>query len=171
MVGWKRICCPVDFADPSRAALEQAAALASHFRAELTLVHVLPAFAQVAAGEIAALREPDDTTSKRNAELLARWRSDAEELADRPVRSFMLSGDAASEILRHALREGYDLLVLGTQGRTGMARLLLGSVAERVARGAPCPVLLARGHRLLQREVVERAMEASSDEEEFTLYR
>ncbi len=162
MVEWKRICCPVDFADPSRAAMEQAAALASHFRAELTLVHVLPSSTGAPGGELVPLREVGDPVARRDAELLALWRSEAEERVRRPVRSFVLSGDAASEILQHALHEGYDLLVLGTHGRTGIARLFLGSVAERVARRAPCPVLFIRGQRVL---------ETRQDEQEFALYR
>jgi nucleotide-binding universal stress UspA family protein len=150
MFEWKRICCPVDFADPSRAAMEHAAALASHFKAELTLVHVLPPSSGAPNGEFGAPREFSDPVSKRYAGLLARWRSEAEERTGRPTRSFMLSGDAASEILQHAFREGYDLLVLGTHGRTGVARLFLGSVAEHVARRAPCPVLFVRHHPLLE---------------------
>lgn len=162
MVGWKKICCPVDFADPSRAAMEEAATLASHFKADLVLVHVIPSSAGVSGGELVAPQQLSDTVSKRSAELLARWRSDAEGLAGCPTRSVMLSGDAASEIVQHAIREGYDLLVLGTHGRTGIARLFLGSVAERVARRAPCPVLFVRHHPRL---------ETGSDEEEFALYR
>jgi K+-sensing histidine kinase KdpD len=51
-------------------------------------------------------------------------------------------GDPAEEILRYAGRQPIDLIVVGTHGRTGVSRVLLGSVAERVARGARCPVLV-----------------------------
>ncbi len=162
MVGWKKICCPVDFADPSRAAMEQAATLASQFKGDLVLVHVLPSSTGVSEGELVAPQAFPDVVSKRSTELLARWCSDAEDLAGCPTRSVLLCGDAASEIVQHAIREGYDLLVLGTHGRTGIARLFLGSVAERVARRAPCPVLFVRHHPL---------RETRNDEEEFALYR
>ena len=53
----------------------------------------------------------------------------------------MLIGDEAEEIVHLAQEEGYDLIVIGTHGRTGLGRLLMGSVAEKVLRRAPCPVL------------------------------
>ena len=141
--------------------MEKAAALADQLKAELTLVHVVASTAVAAGGELAP-RELGEADSRRHGEALARWRADAEELVRRPVRSFLLSGDSAAEILEHVVHEGYDLLVLGTHGRTGIARFLLGSVAEAVARRAPCPVLLVRNHR---------ALENRADEEELTLYR
>ncbi len=162
MLEWKRICCPIDFAAPSRAAMEQAADLAARFKAELTLLHVVPASSAAAGGEPIPFRDLVDARSKRHVEWLARWRASAEGLVGRPARSFLLSGDPASEILQHVVHEGYDLLVLGTHGRKGIARLLLGSVAEHVARRAPCSVLFIRDHR---------AVEAREDEEELALYR
>ncbi len=159
---WKRICCPVDLAPPSRAAMEQAAELAAHFKAELTLIHVVTASPAPPGADRTASRDLRNVGSEQHAESLARWRADAEGLVGRPIRSFVLSGDAASEILQHVLHEGYDLLVLGTHGRKGIARLFLGSVAEGVARRAPCPVLFVRD---------QLAVEARDDEEELALYR
>jgi nucleotide-binding universal stress UspA family protein len=60
------------------------------------------------------------------------------------ARRFVVIGDARAEILAHAEREGVDLIVMGTHGRGGAARLFLGSVAERIVRAAPCPVLTVR---------------------------
>jgi nucleotide-binding universal stress UspA family protein len=57
-----------------------------------------------------------------------------------------VEGETTSEILRVAEEEGCDLIVMGTKGRTGLARMLLGSVAETVLRQAPCPVLTVRPH-------------------------
>ena len=86
--------------------------------------------------------------------MLAAWRADAERRAGRPVRSRVLWGDAVTEILRHAREEHSDLLVVGTHGRSGVARLVLGSVAERVARQSPCPVLVAHDHAALEKHDV-----------------
>ena len=58
--------------------------------------------------------------------------------------SFCEPGDPATTIVEHAAQGGYDLLVLGTHGRTGIAHAALGSVAEKVVRSAPCPVLTVR---------------------------
>jgi nucleotide-binding universal stress UspA family protein len=55
-----------------------------------------------------------------------------------------LEGDPATEIIRYATASNIDLIVMGTHGRTGLERLLLGSVAEQVLRGAPCSVLVAK---------------------------
>jgi nucleotide-binding universal stress UspA family protein len=90
-------------------------------------------------------------------ETLARWRADAEGRARRPVRSRTLSGDPAAEIVRHAREERCDLVVIGTHGRAGIPRLVLGSVAERVARQCPCPVLVVHDHVVLEK--VEEAEE------------
>jgi hypothetical protein len=63
------------------------------------------------------------------------------------------AGDAANEIARYAREHGVDLIVIGTHGRTGMSRALLGSVAERVIRTAPCPVLVVPASASGSREV------------------
>ena len=63
---------------------------------------------------------------------------------DVPVTIASRVGDPADEIVRHAARHSVDLIVVGTHGRTGVARLLLGSVADRVIRGAGCPVISVR---------------------------
>ncbi len=78
----------------------------------------------------------------------AYWRSQLEQI--RPidssiaVRHVLLEGDPAEQIVAHARQSGADLIVMGTQGRTGMERLLLGSVAEKVLRDATCSVLVVK---------------------------
>ena len=162
MIEWKKICCAVDFEDPSRVAMEQAAELARRFEAELTLVHVFVP-PQRAATEI--IVPPPDLASVEAAgamEVLAGWRADAERRSGRPVRSRILSGDAAAQLLRYVREERCDVLVVGTHGRTGMSRLVLGSVAERVARRCPCPVVIVHDRHELERE---------SEAEEIAQYR
>lgn len=154
MMDWKRICCAVDFADPSRVAMGVAADLAKRFEAELTLVHVLVPPLPAESDVLVSSRGLLAVEAKANEELLARWRADAEQRAGRPARSRLLSGDAAAEIVRHAREERCELVVVGTHGRTGIARLALGSVAERVARQAPCAVLVVRDHAALEKDEV-----------------
>lgn len=158
MIEWKRICCAVDFGDAARAALEEAAALASKFEAELTLVHVVTLPPPSGNDTLIASSTVADMQLKEDEEILARWRTEAEERARRPVRTRLLTGDPAAEILRHARDERCDLVVVGTHGRTGVPRLVLGSVAERVARRSPCAVLVVHDHREIERlEIMEES--------------
>ena len=118
----QHILVATDFSESADAALEVAIQYARIFRARLHLVHVF------AVGEL-------DVT-----QLLADAAARAE--PDVPVSVAGTGGDPAEEILRYASRQPVDLIVVGTHGRTGVSRLLLGSVAERVVRGAGCPVLV-----------------------------
>ncbi len=148
---WNRICCAVDFSEPSWIAMEQAAELASQLRAELTLVHVRAPQATAATDVLVPTVGLDDAELRRAEETLEVWRSDAEARAALPVRARVLLGDPALELARFVADERCDLLVLGTHGRTGLSRLFLGSVAERALRRAPVPVLVIRDHAMLAR--------------------
>jgi nucleotide-binding universal stress UspA family protein len=143
MSGWKRICCAVDFSEPSRMALEEAVTLAQSSGAELHLVHVhtrpSPSAVDLLSAGFESV-EADDAAE----ELLASWADLAARTLDRPVRSSLEMGSAPTQIAEYARREGIDLLVLATHGRTGLQRVVMGSVAERVVRLAPCPVLVVR---------------------------
>jgi nucleotide-binding universal stress UspA family protein len=154
MIDWKKICCAVDFADPSRVAMEAAADLARRFEAELTLVHVAARPAPAASDVLVSSRAIVEAQAREDVETLARWRGEAEARVHRPVRSRALSGDPAAQIVRFAREERCDLLVVGTHGRTGIPRLVLGSVSEHVARHGPCPVLVVHDHELLEKEQV-----------------
>jgi nucleotide-binding universal stress UspA family protein len=154
MPEWKKICCAVDFADPSRVAMEQAADFARRFEAELTLLHVLVSPPSAATDILVSSRGLAAVEAEKAQEMLAAWRADAERRAGRQVRSRVLWGDPAGQIVRHARDERCDLLVIGTHGRTGVARLVLGSVAEHVARQSPCPVLVVHDHGVLEKEEV-----------------
>ncbi len=154
MTEWKKICCAVDFGDPSRVALEQAAALAHRFDAELTLLHVV-ALPPPSVNEVLVTSQTlAEVQAKEEEEILARWRTDAEERARRPVRTRLTTGDPAAEILRHVREERCDLVVVGTHGRMGMKRLVLGSVAERVARRSPCAVLVVHDSAELEKQEI-----------------
>ncbi len=66
---------------------------------------------------------------------------------DYPVKTHILTGDAAEEIINFAQKEGFDLILMGTHGRKGLDKVIFGSVAERVVKGAPCPVLTINPYR------------------------
>ena len=139
---WNKICCAVDFSEPSRLALTQASELARRLQGKLTLLHVVevPAAASVLPG-----RPPIDEKVTADAErTMEAWRAEAEELSRKPVLAKLLIGDVAAEIVSFARANGFDLLVLGNKGRTSLVDLVLGSVAERLTRQAPCSLLIAR---------------------------
>jgi nucleotide-binding universal stress UspA family protein len=141
MSHWNEICCAVDFSESSRAALERAVELAARLDAGLTLLHVFaPAFPGVdvvyGEGELSEGVAEGPTQAR-----LDTWRSQAERALGRSVRVTLLTGNPAREIARFA-DHGVDMLVVGTRGPTGLGRLLMGSVAERVVRDATCPVLV-----------------------------
>jgi nucleotide-binding universal stress UspA family protein len=143
MPTFRRICCPVDFSAPSTVALRAAAELAKRLGASLTILHVhqetpVPAPFQPDPGQ-------DPSADERLAEarrLLDVARRDAEAALGAPVPTELLVGDPVHEIELRAA--DYDLLVMGTHGRTGVRRLVLGSVTDRVLKRAPCPVVVVR---------------------------
>jgi nucleotide-binding universal stress UspA family protein len=140
----RKICCPVDFSDASRLALLEAADLARSFGAELALVHVAPPVASPAAEALLAPPARHGEEDPDAPQLLAAWGSEAEALAGRAVQTRLSSGRPGQEILRYAREGGFDLLVVGSHGRSGLRHLVLGSVAEELVRAAPCPVLVVR---------------------------
>lgn len=143
--GLSRILVPTDFSEGSEHAWSEARRLAARLGAELILVHVLveaplysegPFTMKVARGVFAAAREwavkslGEWTETAAAAGLTARW--------------VLRTGVPYKEIVGAAAREGADLIVIGTRGRGGLDRALLGSVADRVIRLAPCPVVSVR---------------------------
>ena len=129
-----RILVPTDFGPASEAALTYGWELAHRFDSALHLIHVTEnPFLRAGVGDRRSL---EDTA--------ARWLQERLTEADRrkgAVAVVEQSDEPAREILRYAKSAKIDLIVMGTHGRTGLARLALGSVAEAVVRAAPCPVL------------------------------
>jgi nucleotide-binding universal stress UspA family protein len=136
----RKILVPVDFSECSRKALHYATALAKQSQAEILLLHVLempPVPVQAFEAGFA-----EGTPEESAANELSEWQAQAGSPA--PVKTLVCSGSASPEIVRTADENNMDLIVIGSHGRTGLARLLLGSTAERVVRHAPCPVLVVR---------------------------
>jgi nucleotide-binding universal stress UspA family protein len=137
----KRIVCATDFSDSAAPAERLAVTLAGPLGAEVVFVHV--------ASEAPLWRESAATAQVRAVfEAQRKWAADT--LAERAgtvsadgvtARWLLRVGGAWQEIVGAATEEHADLIVMGTHGRTGLDRLLLGSVAEHVVRRAPCPVL------------------------------
>jgi nucleotide-binding universal stress UspA family protein len=141
----KKICCPVDFSEPSRAAMQVAASLARRFGAELVLFHAypLPGYTLPEGSVVPSTHMLQELASQTDAQL-ERWRGEAESLGLPRVAAAKAVGDPAIEIVNFARSSGSDLLVIGTHGRTGLRHAILGSIAERVVRHAGCPVLSIR---------------------------
>jgi nucleotide-binding universal stress UspA family protein len=137
-----RILCPVDFSEPSERALEYALGLAERHGAQVDVVHVFqfPTFA-VEDGTLDLPPFLQENLSKRLRERLEQFVLEkASEGSKTTVQ--VLEGVPYVEIMEAA--KGRDLIVMATHGRTGLSRLLLGSVAERVVRGSEIPVLTIR---------------------------
>jgi nucleotide-binding universal stress UspA family protein len=132
----KKIVFPTDFSSLSDAALAHATALARESQARLLIVHVQEPPLAYAGGEMYyGVPEPDTAEITRMLEAVVPTSSDV------PYEHHLLTGDPAEGIVRLAAEQNADLIVMGTHGRTGLRRLLMGSVAEAVVRKAPCPVL------------------------------
>jgi nucleotide-binding universal stress UspA family protein len=138
-----RILCAVDFSEASRAALHEAADLARACGATLDLLHVFAPPLMFVPD--AAVPLPRDVAAPvKLCQELEAWRVEASLRTRRPVDGALIAGDPLLEILRHAEERGSDLVVVGTHGRTGVRRLLVGSVAESIVRAAAVPVLVVR---------------------------
>jgi nucleotide-binding universal stress UspA family protein len=136
----KKIVCPTDFSDGSFRALAEASELASHFGAEVCLMHVLPYLPQSTEPGI-----PEPQTA-RHAEIEDELRKLAVPHKSKGIRTYLYEadGDPAEEIVRAAEEVGADLIVIATHGNTGWRHLAFGSVTEKVVRLATCPVLTLR---------------------------
>jgi nucleotide-binding universal stress UspA family protein len=136
----KTILFPTDFSDASQTAFQYAVDYARLVNGRLLIAHVQEPVMPIIGGEIAFVT-PLETNPEGVKQMLQAMVPDAPnvEFAHR-----LLEGDPASEIVRLAKSEHADLIVLGTHGRTGIERLLLGSTAEQVLRRAPCPVLAVK---------------------------
>jgi nucleotide-binding universal stress UspA family protein len=148
MVPIKRILVPVDFSEASSAAAYYARSLARAFGASIDVIHVVgySSLASAADMYVPPPQEYLDELDRQARERLERVFT-PEDRAVFDTRLLLRRGDPVDEILQYAGEEPIDLIVMGTHGRTGFAHVVLGSVAERVVRKAPCPVLTVRGVR------------------------
>jgi len=147
MIQLKRILVPTDFSEPSERAATYAAELARRFDAEeLHCIHVADIPADLVATSAYYMTGPSEDfveqvleESRKNLAEFVR-----KNLAGLPVQTAFLEGRPFVEIIRYARDKKIELVVISTHGRTGLQHALFGSVAEKVVRKAPCPVLVVK---------------------------
>jgi len=142
---FRHILCPVDFSTQSDRAMECAGDLAQRFQADLTVLHVVYDPLDITCSHI-----PHPPLEQLREEMIR----EAERVLQRRVRrrlrflprakTMVVAGPPYRQIVRYAQDHHADLIVMGTQGLTGLDRLIMGSTAERVVRTAPCPVVSIR---------------------------
>jgi universal stress protein A len=139
---FRKILCPTDFSEGARQALRLALAMSAD--AQLVLLHVWqPPYVYGADATFPGAVAVETKSVAENE--LAQWKNEVEQLGARGVTTLMVSGAPWHEIVELARRDPtIDLIAMGTHGYTGLKHVLLGSVAEKVVRHAPCPVLAAR---------------------------
>jgi nucleotide-binding universal stress UspA family protein len=164
---FSRILLPTDFSELSSVALEYGQALAERFGASLHVLHVIedPFILGATSSEIYV----PDVPALRAALMTEAEAQIASLLPDRMrdavcVTTEVRVGHAAPLISEVAETRPCDLIVMGTHGRTGVAHLFLGSVAEKVVRTAPCPVLTIRGEMRTRQHVLEPAAHTAADQ-------
>lgn len=146
MIDFKRVLAPTDFSESSEEALRQACWLAERFGAELHILHVLTEIVPTGPDPLMMPVMPpqfyqdDEDKARKSLENVIKptWSRPAS------VKTAVRWGSAAEAIVDYAAEEAIDLIVVSTHGRTGLSHILLGSVAERIVREAPCPVLTIR---------------------------
>jgi len=141
-----KVLCPIDFSDNSEYAARYAVAFAKAHGAELILLHVMPPpmyavpdYTGIHEFSPEEIRQFEEQVRKRLDDFTAGLRGEYDK-----VDSALANGVPFVEILRTAKDRDVDLIVMGTHGRTGLPHMLIGSVAEKVVRKAPCPVLTVR---------------------------
>jgi nucleotide-binding universal stress UspA family protein len=142
MIEIQRILCPIDFSDFSRRALDHAIAIARWYESKVTVLHVFSPAPVTTFGPGPVVFQPIVLTEGDREQLLADTKKFAADAAPGiPIEAVVREGNAAAEILEEATTTGADLLAIGTHGRSGFERLVLGSVTEKILRKARCPVL------------------------------
>jgi universal stress protein A len=161
---FQKILVPVDFSPYARVALHYAADVAERFLSSVVVLHVItkevetgmihrhvgPQSITLLGPEAAPVRVPAQVTETVAVDLreqahTALQRFVSSRPSERPCELRVEIGHPVEQILDVVARENVDLIVMGTHGRTGLAHAVMGSVAERVVRLAPCPVLTVKG--------------------------
>jgi nucleotide-binding universal stress UspA family protein len=143
----RRILHPSDFSSASNAAFRRAIELTKASRGQLLIAHVLSPVVPVAGEGYISPKVYDEIAASNRAfaqRQLAKLLAQAKKAGAR-ASGTLLEGIAHEQIIRFARSKRVDTVVMGTHGRSGLAKLFLGSVAGRVVSGATCPVLTVRG--------------------------
>lgn len=147
MEPFSKILVPVDFLPHSADAVRRAMALAAQCSAEVVLLYAYePGEYPATPGDVIYDAEQLERMTTDVRARLDAVRRDADPLGRRRITTRVVQGSPARAIIEAATRDPFDLIVMGTHGRTGIGRVVLGSVAEQVMRHAPCPVLTSKAH-------------------------
>lgn len=149
MIEIRTILAPTDFSAHAEGALRFACGLAERLGATLHLLHALPDVVPVGPDPMLVPTFPPEYYHEAEARALASLRQAIPPGCDRPakVEVAVRWGDPVDAIVAYASEHRIDLIVTATHGRTGLSHVLLGSVAERIVREAPCPVLTIRDRK------------------------
>ncbi len=141
---FKKILCPLDFSEFTDEIVNYAVSIAGKYGAELHFLHVIPNLNYYTPYEsfltpenLIALESSIETEVGKDFEKIMKK-------IDMPVKKVIKSGAPFVEIIEYVKAESMDLIVMGTHGRSGIEHILIGSVAEKVVRKSPCPVLTIR---------------------------
>jgi nucleotide-binding universal stress UspA family protein len=142
MKAFSKILVPIDFLPHSAEAVRRAMDLAIQHSAEVVLLYAYePGEYPATPGDVTYDPEQLHYLSAKVRARLHAVRRDADPLGRRRISTRVVQGTPARAIIEAANNERFDLIVMGTHGRTGVGRIVLGSIAEQVMRRAPCPVL------------------------------
>ena len=154
MIQLNRILVPTDFSDFSRPAVDYGCAIASRFESELHILHVVPdpALLIPEAGmfSVEAMQAQSEELARRALVQLAELPGGGWDNGQ-PIHREVRVGTIFMEIIDYARATDIDLIVIGTHGRSALMHVLMGSVAERIVRKSPCPVLTVKpeGHQFV----------------------
>jgi nucleotide-binding universal stress UspA family protein len=166
MLPFKKILCAIDFSEPSIEALKVSNELALHFASELLIVHVIPPIPVTGTSEAGPSVVFD--LARYQGSLKGHYEGLLADAIDKDVskgvsqRSMVLYGDVAREIARVAGADHVDLILVAPHSHSGLRRLFFGSLAERITRLAPCPVMSFVPRMLAGEEEEKQPGEGSS---------
>ena len=148
MLPFGKILCPTDFSDPSYKGVEAANELAEHFSAKLILMNVITPLYPIGAPGVPSSYQLEETYQEMGRQASTLLKEIEQKRISKQVstETIVAPGNAPDEIVRRAGIEKVDLIVIATHGWTGWRKLVYGSVADKVVRLSPCPVLTISEH-------------------------
>ena len=139
---FKKILCPVDFSDTSMNAANNAINFSMEIKAEITFIHIIDIQALQNIGDLSGGGINDiNLLIEEEKPVLSKLKDECDKKGIK-VKTVLTHGEPVSVILETIKEEGHDLIIMGTHGKTGLTRLVLGSIAENVVRKSNIPVLL-----------------------------